>query len=33
LKRSDFNIGGKFPEAMVGNEVTLIASAELSPAI
>jgi len=32
LKRSEFNIGGKFPEAMVGDEVTLIASAELSPA-
>ena len=33
LKRSDFNIGGKFPEAMVGNNVTLIASAELSSGI
>lgn len=32
LKRSDFNIGGKFPEAMIGDKVTLIASAELSPA-
>ena len=30
LKRSDFSIGGKFPEAMVGDKVTLIASAELS---
>ncbi len=33
LKRSDFNIGGKFPEAMVGDEVNLSASAELSRAI
>jgi len=31
LKRSDFGIGGKFPEAMVGDKVTLIASAEFSP--
>ena len=32
LKRSDFGIGSKFPAAMVGDEVTLNASAELSPA-
>jgi len=31
LKRSDFGIGSKFPAAMVGDEVTLEASAELSP--
>jgi len=32
LKRSDFGVGSKFPAAMVGNEVKLIASVELSPA-
>jgi len=32
LKRSDFLVGEKYPAAMVGNEVLLIASAELSPA-
>ena len=32
LKRSDFNIGSKFPAAMVGDEVTLNATVELSPA-
>jgi len=32
LKRSDFAIGSKYPAAMVGDEVTLIANAELSPA-
>ncbi len=32
LKRSDYGIGIKFPAAMVGDEVTLIATAELSPA-
>jgi len=31
LKRSDFAIGPKFPEAMVGDKVTLLASAEFSP--
>lgn len=31
LNRSDFGIGSKFPAAMVGDEVTLEASAELSP--
>jgi polyisoprenoid-binding protein YceI len=31
LKRSDFGIGSKFPAAMVGDEVTINASAELSP--
>lgn len=31
LKRSDFVIGEKYPAAMVGDEVTLIANAELSP--
>lgn len=32
LKRSDFAIGSKFPVAMVGDEVTIHATAELSPA-
>lgn len=31
LKRSDFGIGQKFPEAMVGDEITIIADAEFSP--
>ena len=31
IKRSDFGIGSKFPAAMVGDEVTINASAELSP--
>ncbi len=31
LKRSDFGIGPKFPEAMVGDEITIIADAEFSP--
>ncbi len=31
LKRSDFGIGNKFPVAMVGDEVTINATAELSP--
>lgn len=31
LKRSDFNLGSKFPAAMVGNEVKLSANVELSP--
>ena len=31
IKRSDFGIGTKFPAAMVGDEVTINASAELSP--
>lgn len=31
LKRSDFNIGSKFPAAMLGEEVTINASVELSP--
>jgi len=31
LKRSDFGIGSKFPVAMVGDEVTIDATAELSP--
>ena len=31
LKRSDFGIGPKFPESMVGDKVTLFASAEFSP--
>jgi len=31
LKRSDFGIGSSFPAAMVGDEVTLSASVELSP--
>ncbi len=32
LKRSDFGIGSKYPSAMVGDEVKLDASVELSPA-
>jgi polyisoprenoid-binding protein YceI len=32
LKRSDFGIGSKFPSTMVGDEVTINATAELSPA-
>ena len=31
LKRSDFGIGAKFPEAVVGDEITLITDAEFSP--
>jgi polyisoprenoid-binding protein YceI len=31
LKRSDFGIGSKFPVAMLGDEVTIEATAELSP--
>ena len=31
LKRSDFGIGSKFPVAMVGDEVTINSTAELSP--
>jgi polyisoprenoid-binding protein YceI len=31
LKRSDFGIGSSFPAAMVGDEVTISATAELSP--
>jgi polyisoprenoid-binding protein YceI len=31
LKRSDFQIGSKFPEAIVGDEITIIADAEFSP--
>jgi polyisoprenoid-binding protein YceI len=31
LKRSDFGIGSKFPAAMVGDEVTINATVELSP--
>ena len=31
LKRSDFGLGTKFPAAMVGDEVTINVSAELSP--
>ena len=32
LKRSDFVIGSKFPAAMVGDDVVINATAELSPA-
>jgi len=32
LKRSDFGVGSKFPAAMIGDEITLNASVELSPA-
>lgn len=31
VKRSDFGVGSKYPAAMVGNEVKLIASIELGP--
>lgn len=31
LKRSDFEIGAKFPDAVVGDEITIIADAEFSP--
>jgi len=31
VKRSDFGIGSKFPAAMVGDEVIINATAELSP--
>ena len=31
LKRSDFDIGSKFPAAMVGDDVNINATAELSP--
>ena len=31
LKRSEFNIGSKFPVAAIGNEVTINATAEMSP--
>jgi len=31
LKRSDFAIGSKFPVEMIGDEVTIMASVELSP--
>jgi polyisoprenoid-binding protein YceI len=31
LKRSDFGIGTKFPEAVVGDEISIIADAEFSP--
>jgi len=32
LNRSDFGVGSKFPAAMIGDEITLNASVELSPA-
>lgn len=31
LKRSDFGIGTKFPEAVVGDEISIIVDAEFSP--
>jgi polyisoprenoid-binding protein YceI len=31
LKRSDFDLGSKFPSEMIGDEVTIMASVELSP--
>jgi polyisoprenoid-binding protein YceI len=32
LNRSDFGVGSKFPAAMIGDEITLNASVEFSPA-
>jgi polyisoprenoid-binding protein YceI len=31
VKRSDYNLGPKFPEAMVSNEVRIVANVEFSP--
>lgn len=31
IKRSDFNLGGNYPEAMVGNQIKIVANAEFSP--
>lgn len=31
IKRSDYNLGSKFPEAMISNDVRIIANAEFSP--
>jgi polyisoprenoid-binding protein YceI len=31
LKRTDYNLGPKFPELMIGNEVRIIANVEFSP--
>lgn len=31
LKRSDFGLGTKFPDAIVGDEITIVADAEFSP--
>ncbi len=31
IKRSDYDLGSKFPSAMVGNEVKIIANVEFSP--
>ncbi len=28
IKRSDFNVGGKFPEAIVSDEVRIVANGE-----
>jgi polyisoprenoid-binding protein YceI len=31
LKRTDYNLGPKFPEAVIGNEVRIVANVEFSP--
>jgi len=31
IKRSDYNLGSKFPEAMISDDVQIIANAEFSP--
>lgn len=31
VKRSDYNLGSSFPEAIVGNDIKIIANAEFSP--
>lgn len=31
IKRSDFNLGSNFPEAIIGDEIKIIANAEFSP--
>lgn len=31
LKRSDYKLGSNFPEAMIGNEVKIVANVEFSP--
>ncbi len=31
VKRSDYNLGPKFPEAMISNEVRIVANVEFSP--
>ena len=31
LKRTDYNLGPKFPEALISNNVSIIANVEFSP--